>query len=414
MPQSQNRGRGFTLIELLTVIAIIAILAALLLPALTKAQGRAKRVWCENNLRQMGLAFHVFCHDHNSQFPMNVPMIDGGSQELTLNGYLINGPFYFGYRHFQTLSNILVTPKILACPSDNTREAAANFGVMQNSNVDFFVGVTADYFKPNSILAGDRNLVIPNPQSPTLIRAPAGYQLQWTSTLHVNGGNVLFSDGHAEEWANAKGNTLLDAEDFVLPTVRPFGVSAGGGSGGSSGSSGSRPNNPVGPSSPPNNPGGGSSGSGPASPPSYPSQPTTPQQGGSPTPMGGGYPAPAPSQPPANNPAPSGQPSMPSMSASTHSTPLGAPMVGGQDYNETPGVSNTPRATAPMVVTNIQTVTNVVETNAPAAPEPKVQQMQKFAGWIFLILMLLLLLLIFIAFQIWRRSQEAEKKKPRG
>src|SRR5579863_9734937 len=132
--KTQRRAGGFTMIELLTVIAIIAILAALLLPALTKAQGRAKRVWCENNLRQLGIAFHSFSHDHNSLFPMDVPMSDGGSLEFSQSGYLINGPFYFGYHHFQTLSNILVTTKILACPTD-TRQAAVNFGVMQNSNV---------------------------------------------------------------------------------------------------------------------------------------------------------------------------------------------------------------------------------------------------------------------------------------
>lgn len=410
--QKPNQEPGFTLVELLVVIAIIGILAALLLPALTKAQGRAKRVWCENNLRQMGIAFHTFAHDHNSQYPMNVPMIDGGSQELTLNGYLINGPFYFGYRHFQTLSNLLVTPKMVVCPTD-TRVAAANFGVMQNSNVSLFVGVTADYNKPMTILVGDRNLIIPDQQSPTLLRAAAGYQLQWTTAMHVNGGNVLFSDAHAEEWANAKKNSLMDAEDFVLPTVRPFGVSGGGGSTTSSGSSPSTPYSPVNPTSPAGNSGNSSSGGSPSAP-SYPSQPSAPQSGSSPaTPTGGGYPAPAPASIPATGPAPASQPGTPSMGASSRSVPLGAPVVGGQDYTETPGVTNTPRAGATTVVTNMETVTNVVETNAPPAPLAKDQEMQKFAGWIFFILMLLLLLLIFIAFQMWRRSQEEEKKKQR-
>src|ERR1039458_6337385 len=62
--RSQDMKRAFTLVELLVVIAIIAILAALLLPVLSRAKASAKRIACVSNVRQINLAVHLYADEH--------------------------------------------------------------------------------------------------------------------------------------------------------------------------------------------------------------------------------------------------------------------------------------------------------------------------------------------------------------
>src|ERR1700722_5375962 len=67
-----RRARGFTLIELLVCIAVIAILAGLLLPALSRSKVRAQAVSCINNNRQLGFAWTLYTGDNNSMLVYNL------------------------------------------------------------------------------------------------------------------------------------------------------------------------------------------------------------------------------------------------------------------------------------------------------------------------------------------------------
>jgi len=210
--------KGFTLIELLVVIAIIAILAAMLLPVLSRAREKARRSVCLNNLKQIALATHMYCIDYDG-FPPN----PAGLSASTALVWDQNPPYYSGLGHLlagwrtQGKGRYLTSIGGIRCPSLRSSISwTSNFNLAARFEVPGTRAFTNYAWNSSSYVYGPPAKKIDKLEKLGYVLACDGWYPNnfWNhpeSGGIPNGLNVVFYDG-AATWINDTTHTLWNID----------------------------------------------------------------------------------------------------------------------------------------------------------------------------------------------------------
>lgn len=249
---------GFTLIELMTVVAIVSILAALLLPALSRSKSRAQAIFCMNNNKQLTIAWTMYSDDNNQQLVNNL----GGNAQLrgfappqdpnwvnnimdwslnpdNTNIAFVNTSMLGSYASY--------APTVYRCPADralsDSQRGAGWTSRIRSVSMNAMVG------NPGALLQNGANLNNPNYRQylkESDIRQPAmtflfldehpdsindgyflssTYEMEWIdlpASYHNGGGSFSFADGHTEVHRWLSDSTKVPALPYAA--ALPFAV----------------------------------------------------------------------------------------------------------------------------------------------------------------------------------------------
>ena len=204
-----TRERAFTLIELLVVIAVIAVLMAILMPALNRAREQGKRAACLNNLRQMALAWNVYADENDSK------MVNGNTGTGTANRDGTCWVYWPGRNateqaRLDGIRRGLLFPycpslKLFKCPT-GVRGELVTYAIPDSMNGHYYIPGAKEAIKTlrtqihnlsEQIIFLDEGRL--SPSSWTIHYDQERWWDQITAR-HGDGTNLSFADGHSEYW----------------------------------------------------------------------------------------------------------------------------------------------------------------------------------------------------------------------